>query len=131
VPVSSFTYVTSSGTASSTDSAAAPGGYSSPQPSRPSWHHRRPCPSVLSPVSAPTVVAGLSVPAALLLLLLYFSPWYVFILAVNIALIVGIVWMEWPSETTVGRAATPGRRQAGCWRRARRPELAALRLNLP
>jgi hypothetical protein len=54
-----------------------------------------------------------------------------FILAVNIALIVGIVWMEWPSETTVGRAATPGSRQAGCWRRARRLELAALRLTLP
>ena len=47
-PVSSFTYVTRSRTASSSDSAAAPGGYSSPQPSRPSWHHRRPCPSVLS-----------------------------------------------------------------------------------
>ena len=36
-----------------------------------------------------------------------------------------------PSETTVGRAATPGSRQAGCWRRARRLELAALRLTLP
>ena len=53
-------------------------------------------------------MAGPSAPAALLLLLLYFSPWYLFILAVNVALIFGIVWMEWPSETTVGRAAGGG-----------------------
>jgi hypothetical protein len=36
------------------------------------------------------------------LLLLYFTSWYLFILAVNIALIVGIAFMDWPSEATVG-----------------------------
>jgi hypothetical protein len=36
------------------------------------------------------------------LLLFYFNPWYLFILAVNIALIVGVAWMDWPSKTTVG-----------------------------
>jgi hypothetical protein len=30
------------------------------------------------------------------LLLFYFYRWYVFILAVNIALIVGIGWLDWP-----------------------------------
>jgi hypothetical protein len=48
----------------------------------------------------PTAVLGLSV--STILLLLYFSPWYLFILPVNIALIVGIALMEWPAETTVG-----------------------------
>ena len=48
----------------------------------------------------PTAVLGLS--ASTILLLLYFNPWYLFILPVNIALIVGIAFMEWPAETTVG-----------------------------
>lgn len=48
----------------------------------------------------PTAVVGLSV--STVLLLLYFNPWYLFILAVNIALIVGIAFMDWPSKTTVG-----------------------------
>jgi hypothetical protein len=48
----------------------------------------------------PTAVVGLS--ASTVLLLLYFNPWYLFILAVNIALIVGIAFMEWPAKTTVG-----------------------------
>jgi len=48
----------------------------------------------------PTAVLGLSVSTALLLL--YFNPWYLFILAVNAALIVGIAFMDWPSKTTVG-----------------------------
>ncbi|HEY5984985.1 MAG TPA: hypothetical protein VIV12_01190, partial [Streptosporangiaceae bacterium] len=48
----------------------------------------------------PTVVVGLSVSAALLVL--YFNRWYLFILAVNLALIVGIAWMDWPSTSTVG-----------------------------
>jgi hypothetical protein len=48
----------------------------------------------------PTAVLGLSV--STILLLLYFNPWYLFILPVNIALIVGIAFMEWPAETTVG-----------------------------
>lgn len=46
---------------------------------------------------APTAVVGLSVSTALLLL--YFNRWYVFILAVNVALIVGIAWMDWPSDS--------------------------------
>jgi uncharacterized membrane protein YphA (DoxX/SURF4 family) len=48
----------------------------------------------------PTAVVGLSVSTALLVL--YFNPWYLFILAVNIALIVGIAWTDWPSTSTVG-----------------------------
>ena len=48
----------------------------------------------------PTAVLGLSV--STVLLLLYFNTWYLFILPVNIALIVGIAFMEWPAETTVG-----------------------------
>jgi hypothetical protein len=48
----------------------------------------------------PTAVAGLSVSPALLLL--YFHAWYLFILAVNIALIVGIGWLDWPAKSTVG-----------------------------
>jgi hypothetical protein len=36
------------------------------------------------------------------LLLLYFNPWYLFILAVNLALMVGIGWLDWPSKATVG-----------------------------
>jgi uncharacterized membrane protein YphA (DoxX/SURF4 family) len=48
----------------------------------------------------PTVVVGLSVSTALLVL--YVNRWYLFILAVNLALIVGIAWMDWPSKATVG-----------------------------
>jgi hypothetical protein len=48
----------------------------------------------------PTAVVGLSV--STVLLLLYFTPWYLIILPVNVALIVGIAFMEWPSKTTVG-----------------------------
>jgi hypothetical protein len=48
----------------------------------------------------PTVVVGLSVSTALLLL--YVNRWYLFILAVNLALIVGIAGMGWPSKSTVG-----------------------------
>jgi hypothetical protein len=43
---------------------------------------------------------GLSESTALLLL--YFNSWSLFILAVNIALIVGIVWMDWLAKTSVG-----------------------------
>src|SRR6266508_4559042 len=42
----------------------------------------------------PIVVVGLSVSTALLLL--YFNPWYLSILAVNVALVVGIAFMDWP-----------------------------------
>jgi hypothetical protein len=48
----------------------------------------------------PTAVVGLSV--STVLLLLYFTPWYLIILPVNIALIVGIAFMDWPSKMTVG-----------------------------
>jgi len=48
----------------------------------------------------PTAIVGLSV--STILLLLYFTPWYLFILPVNAALIVGIGFMEWPAKTTVG-----------------------------
>jgi uncharacterized membrane protein YphA (DoxX/SURF4 family) len=48
----------------------------------------------------PTAVVGLSV--STVLLLLYFNRWYLFILAVNIALIVGIASLDWPSKSTVG-----------------------------
>jgi hypothetical protein len=48
----------------------------------------------------PTAVVGLGV--STVLLLLYFTPWYLIILPVNIALIVGIAFMDWPAKTTVG-----------------------------
>jgi uncharacterized membrane protein YphA (DoxX/SURF4 family) len=48
----------------------------------------------------PTAVVGLSV--STVLLFLYFNPWYLFILAVNVALIWGIAFMGWPSTATVG-----------------------------
>jgi uncharacterized membrane protein YphA (DoxX/SURF4 family) len=48
----------------------------------------------------PTAVAGLGV--STVLLLVYLTPWYLFILAVNAALIVGIAFVDWPSKTTVG-----------------------------
>lgn len=36
------------------------------------------------------------------LMVAYFTPWYLFIEGVNAALIVGIVWLTWPSKTMVG-----------------------------
>ena len=36
------------------------------------------------------------------LLLLYFNLWYLIILPVNVALIVGIAFLDWPAKTTVG-----------------------------
>ncbi len=48
----------------------------------------------------PTAVIGLSV--STVLLLLYFIAWYLPILSVNAALIVGIVWFDWPAASTVG-----------------------------
>ena len=48
----------------------------------------------------PTAVVGLSI--STVLLLLYFTPWYLFILPVNVAMIVGIAFMDWPAKTTVG-----------------------------
>ena len=48
----------------------------------------------------PTAVIGLAV--STVLLLLYFTAWYIPILIVNLALIAGIVWFVWPSASTVG-----------------------------
>jgi hypothetical protein len=48
----------------------------------------------------PTAVVGLAV--STVLLVLYFNRWYLFILAVNLALIVGIAGLDWPSTSTVG-----------------------------
>lgn len=48
----------------------------------------------------PTAVVGLSV--STVLLLLYFTPWYLIILPVNVALILGVGFMDWPARTTVG-----------------------------
>ena len=36
------------------------------------------------------------------LMVLYFHPWFLFIQAVNAALIVGLLWLDWPSKTMVG-----------------------------
>jgi len=36
------------------------------------------------------------------LMIVYFNPWYVFIEGVNAALIVGMVWLTWPTKTMVG-----------------------------
>ena len=48
----------------------------------------------------PTAIAGLTVSTALLVV--YFSRWYLFIIAVNITLIISIGWMDWPAKATVG-----------------------------
>ena len=36
------------------------------------------------------------------LMVVYFTPWYLVIGAINAALIVGIVWLAWPTKTMVG-----------------------------
>lgn len=48
----------------------------------------------------PTAVIALSV--STVTLLVYFNAWFSFILAVNIALIIGIAWFDWPSPSTIG-----------------------------
>lgn len=59
----------------------------------------------------PTAVLALGV--STVLLLLYFNLWYLFIIAVNTALMVDIAFLGWPSKTTGGassdgfRCATP------------------------
>jgi uncharacterized membrane protein YphA (DoxX/SURF4 family) len=47
----------------------------------------------------PTAIVG---PSVSTVLLLYFNLWYLLILTVNIALIVGIAWLDWPAKSTVG-----------------------------
>jgi hypothetical protein len=46
----------------------------------------------------PMAVAGLVL--STVLLVLYFHPWFLFILAINVALIVGIAWLGWPGGPT-------------------------------
>jgi hypothetical protein len=48
----------------------------------------------------PVAVIGLAV--SLALMVLYFNPWYLFIEAVNAGLIVGILWLDWPSKSMIG-----------------------------
>ena len=36
------------------------------------------------------------------LMVVYLNPWYLFIEGVNAALIVGMVWLTWPTKTMVG-----------------------------
>ena len=47
-------------------------------------------------------VAGLGLGASLGLMVVYFNPWFLFIEAVNASLIVGLLWLAWPSKTMVG-----------------------------
>src|SRR5688572_7085382 len=48
----------------------------------------------------PVAVIGLAVSFGLMVL--YFNPWFLFIQAVNAGLIVGLLWLKWPSESMVG-----------------------------
>jgi hypothetical protein len=45
-------------------------------------------------------VSGLGVSFGLMVV--YFNPWYLLIQGVNLALIIGIVWLTWPSKAMVG-----------------------------
>jgi hypothetical protein len=45
-------------------------------------------------------VVGLA--ASFGLMVVYFTPWFLFIEGVNAALFVSIVWLSWPSKTMVG-----------------------------
>lgn len=45
-------------------------------------------------------VAGLAVSFGLMVL--YFNPWYLFIEVVNAAIVVGLLWLSWPSRSMVG-----------------------------
>ena len=47
-------------------------------------------------------VAAIGLAVSFGLMVVYFNPWYLFIEGVNAALIVGIVWLAWPSKTMVG-----------------------------
>jgi hypothetical protein len=48
----------------------------------------------------PVAVIGLAVSFGLMVL--YFTPWFLFIEVVNAGLIVGILWLDWPSKSMVG-----------------------------
>jgi lysylphosphatidylglycerol synthetase-like protein (DUF2156 family) len=47
-------------------------------------------------------VAAIGLAASFGLMVVYFNPWYLFIEGVNAALIVGMVWLTWPTKTMVG-----------------------------
>jgi hypothetical protein len=46
------------------------------------------------------VVAGLS--GSFLLMVVFFHPWFIPIQVINAALIVALLWLDWPSEALVG-----------------------------
>jgi hypothetical protein len=46
--------------------------------------------------------AAIGLATSIGLMVAYFNPWYLFIGAINAALIVGIVWLAWPTKTMVG-----------------------------
>jgi lysylphosphatidylglycerol synthetase-like protein (DUF2156 family) len=47
-------------------------------------------------------VAVLGLVVSFGLMALYFHPWFLLIQAVNAALIVGLLWLDWPSRSMVG-----------------------------
>lgn len=47
-----------------------------------------------------TAIAGLAVSFGLMVL--YFSPWFVPIETVNLALVIGLAWLDVPSRATLG-----------------------------
>ena len=47
-------------------------------------------------------VAAIGLATSLGLMVVYFTPWYLVIGAINAALIVGIVWLAWPTKPMVG-----------------------------
>ena len=48
----------------------------------------------------PVAVAGAGV--SLVLIALYFSAWLILAVALDVGLIAGIVWLDWPAKTTLG-----------------------------
>ena len=47
-------------------------------------------------------VAVIGLTVSFLLMVVYFTPWFIFIEGANAALIGSILWLSWPSETLVG-----------------------------
>ena len=47
-------------------------------------------------------VAVVGLAASFLLMVVYFTPWFIFIEGVNAALIGSILWLSWPSKAMVG-----------------------------
>lgn len=35
-------------------------------------------------------------------MIVFFNPWFLFIQAVNAALVFSLIWLDWPSSTLVG-----------------------------